>query len=142
MSAKFSMGRNCVEIFDFWCNDRESNDPYGTEFKVRVCSNGEDNYGESEEEYVGTGSWMCGIEEVRNFVGQLDEMNHLQGKHAEIKDVSDGGRLCFDLDRMGHVQVSGTLFGVYGIQSLKFEFTGDQTALGPFLDGLRECLRG
>ena len=125
------MGRNCVEIFDFWCNDRESNDPYGTEFKVRVCSNGEDNYGE-----------MCGIEEVRNFVGQLDEMNHLQGKHAEIKDVSYGGRLCFNLDRMGHVQVSGTLFGVYGIQSLKFEFTGDQTALGPFLDGLRECLRG
>lgn len=142
MSVKFSMGRNYLEIFDFWCNDRESNDPYGTEFKVRVCSNGEDNYGESGEEFVGTGFWTCGIEEVRTFVDQLDKMNHFREKHAEIEDVSYGGRLCFDLDRMGHVRVRGTLFGMHGIQSLKFEFSGDQTALGPFEDGLRECLTG
>ena len=30
---------------------------------------------------------------IWNFVDQLDEMNHLRGKHAEIKDVSYGGRL-------------------------------------------------
>lgn len=141
MSARFIMGENLVEIFDFWCGDWEGNDPYSTVFKVRARSNGEDDYGERGEEFSGAGSWECGIKEVRAFVGQLEEMDQLRGKYAELEDFSYGSSLRFELDRKGHIQVSGTLFGAHGDQSLNFAFLGDQTALGPFVDGLKEFLK-
>lgn len=141
MSAKFSMGDNLLEIFDFRCDDWNGTIPYNTGFKVHVRSDGENAYGESWEEFSGTGAWECDIKDFRTFVAQMEKMYQLCTEQVVLEDIAYGGKLCFDLDRAGHIRVGGTLFGAHGDQSLNFVFLGDQTALGPFVDELKEFLK-
>ena len=129
-----------MEIFDFYCDDWEGTIPYSAGFKLHVRSVGEEARGNFREEFSGLGLWECSIKDFRTFVRQLEEMYEFHVRQVELADIGYGGKLSFELDRMGHICIRGTVFGVCGVQSLTFEFTGDQTSLGPFIGGLKEIL--
>ncbi|MGI5962902.1 MAG: WapI family immunity protein [Lawsonibacter sp.] len=142
MSAIFLAGNNQLEIFDFQCDDWESIHPYNTSFKIRIRSTGEGFCSRSQEEFSCLSSWECDSKAFRTFVEQLQQMYYFETNLVEFKDIAYGGNLCFELDRMGHIRISGLLFGNHGDQHLAFAFNGDQTCLIPFLDGLKAFLKG
>lgn len=129
MEANFAFDGNYVKIFDFFYDGIEWS-PFDTSFKVSVLSNG----------FAGEGPWECGIESFRAFVDALEGMHHLRAARAELNSFSYDSHISFVLDHLGHICVSGTLFGPHEDQHVTFEFTADQTILDPFIKGLQQLL--
>lgn len=134
MEAGFVFGKNEVKIvhFSYYADDAIAGNPYNTAFQVHVVSDG----------FSGMGEWECDIKDFRQFVKSLEEMAQFQVWQADFTDIGYGSRLRFALTRTGHIQVSGLLYGAAAIQRLQFEFSGDQTALSPFIKGLKALLQG
>ena len=132
-AASFTQEGNYVKISSFFHSpeDARAGNPYNTTFRLSVCSDG----------FSGTGEWECDIAALRAFAEELEGLLSFQRQRAELADLGYGSSLTFAAaDRLGHIRVSGTLVGFHGVQRLRFEFTGDQTALGPFLKELRALL--
>ncbi len=111
--------------------DARAGNPYNTTFRLSVRSDG----------FSSTGEWECDIAALRAFAEELEGLLSFQRQRAELADLGYGSSLTFAAaDRLGHIRVSGTLVGFHGVQRLRFEFMGDQTALGPFLKELRALL--
>ena len=134
LTASFSQNGNYVELSSFFHSreDARAGNPYNTAFRLSVGSDG----------FSGVGEWECDMAALRAFARELEELYRFQRERAELRDMGCGSTLVFSAaDRLGHVQVGGTLFGLHGVQSLRFEFTADQTALGPFVAELEALLR-
>lgn len=132
-AASFTQEGNYVKISSFFHSpeDARAGSPYNTTFRLSVCSDG----------FSGTGEWECDIAALRAFARALEELYRFQRERAELRDVGYGSVLALEGDRLGHIRVGGTLVGLHGVQSLRFEFTADQTALGPFGTELAALLR-
>ena len=125
---------NYVKISAFFHSreDARAGNPYNTTFQLSVCSDG----------FSGTGEWECDIGALRAFAGELEELYRFQRERAELRDMGYGSTLTFSAaDRLGHIRVGGTLFGLHGVQSLRFEFLADQTVLGSFVKELEALLQ-
>ena len=57
------------------------------------------------------------------------------------EEIGYGSRVAFDMDRLGYLEVSGTVYGDAMEQELKFRFLADQTELGAFLLPLDEAIK-
>lgn len=134
MEARFVFGKNEVKIvhFSYYADDAIVGNPYNTTFQVHVVSDG----------FSGMGEWECDVANVRRFVTELEKMEQFRVWQVDFTDIGYGSRLRFVLTRTGHIQVSGLLYGAAAIQRLQFEFSGDQTALSPFIKGLKALLQG
>ena len=131
--AVFSFGICSLELFDFshYPAEAAAGNPYNTGFQMRV---------RSEEHFTGQGVWECDIAEFRVFVRELEEMARFRRTAAELLDIGYASRVRFQMDRLGHIKVDGTIYGSGRVQSVTFEWRADQTALGPFLKGLTKLL--
>ena len=72
------------------------------------------------------------------FVQSIQDMYDFRETSAELNDIGYGSHLRFDLDRTGHITVTGTLYGHAADHSITFRFTADQTDLHPFLTNLHK----
>lgn len=134
MAASCFQDGNYVKISSFFHSpeDARAGNPYNTTFQLSVCSDG----------FSGTGEWECDISVLRAFAREVEELYCFQRERAELRDMGYGSTLTFSAaDRLGHIRVGGTLLGLHGVQSLRFEFLGDQTALGPFVKELEALLQ-
>ena len=116
---KFSYFRHFTE-------DEENGNPYNFFFTVRVSSDG----------FRGHTVWECDRKEFVKFVQSLKNLYDFHDTSAELTDLGYGSRIRFEMDKTGHITVTGTLYGHAADHSVTFRFTADQSDLYTFLINL------
>ncbi|MCL2588564.1 MAG: hypothetical protein FWD84_04050 [Oscillospiraceae bacterium] len=104
----------------------KNGNPYNTVFFVEVVSG----------HFSGFSTFEYDIKEFVQFIYEIKELYDFKRKLVELDDICYGSKIQFSLNNLGHVCVSGILYGDAMIHSLKFEFDTDQTAFGSFCDAL------
>lgn len=73
---------------------------------------------------------------IKIFIKDLESIQQANHGAAELIDA-EGNELCFKLNRLGHLEITGTLVKYIPLkQELNFGFETDQTCLGPFINDL------
>ena len=80
------------------------------------------------------------IKEFAIFTADLHRLYDFQIDKVLLRDICYGSEILFVIDRTGHIDVSGKIFGDCMIHTLEFCFDGDQTVLKSFLEGLDDLL--
>ncbi len=117
-----------ISDFQYSQEDVESNNPYNATFTIAVVS----------ERFRGFGECEYDIKDFREFAKQINELYEFHRFNAELREIGYGSHVSFDMDRLGHITVSGEIFGHGMIHSIKFEFVADQSSLKPFADSLNQ----
>ncbi|MBR5311577.1 MAG: hypothetical protein IKU40_01690 [Clostridia bacterium] len=130
MICELRSGDNFLKFsyFRHFAADEANGNPYNFFFTVRVSSNG----------FSGLTEWECDRKEFVKFVQSIQDLYDFRTSSAELNDIGYGSRIRFDLDRTGHITVTGTLYGHAASQTVTFRFTADQTDLHPFLTNLHK----
>ena len=100
--------------------------PYNTTFNIKVNSG--DFAGVSEFEY--------NIKDFVRFIEELKELYEFKISQVELNDICHGSNIIIGLNQLGHITISGTLYGNAMEHSLKFIFVTDQTAIKAFSKSL------
>ena len=106
--------------------DYHNGNPYNTTFNVNVTSGGFSGFSKFEYDFKEFILFIKAIKDLCTFKIQI----------VELKDICYGSEIRFSLDKMGHVNVSGTVYGKAVEHTLIFTFNTDQTALVPFSNAL------
>ena len=130
MACELRSGENFLRFsyFRHFTEDEANGNPYNFFFTVRVSSDG----------FRGHTRWECDRKEFVKFVQSAQDLYDFRTSSAELNDIGYGSHIRFDLDRTGHITVSGTLYGHAADHSVTFRFTADQTDLHPFLTNLHK----
>ena len=130
MACELRHGENFLKFsyFRHFAEDETNGNPYNFFFTVRVSSDG----------FKGHTRWECDRKEFMKFVQSAQDLYDFRTSSAELNDIGYGSHIRFDLDRTGHITVSGTLYGHAADHSVTFRFTADQTDLHPFLTNLHK----
>ena len=80
------------------------------------------------------------IKEFRKFVEELLEMYDFKKQIVTLNDICYGSSVKFEADKIGHITVSGEIFGKAMAHSLKFSFTTDQFVLKQFISELENII--
>lgn len=80
------------------------------------------------------------IKEFRRFVCELTEMYSMKKQTVTLNDICYGSTVKFEADKIGHIQISGEIFGSGMEHILKFSFTADQTVLKSFIEELQQLI--
>ena len=131
MEAKLEYLGNLIEILDFRhsVEDEKSGNPYNCSFNIRIVS--------------GTFSGLAdGCEydykEWKKFVEQLNDLILFKTNEAILFEIGYGGKISFKGDKLGHIEISGLVYGNAMTHSLQFEFTTDQTVFPSFISELKK----
>ena len=134
-SKSYSLGtgmeREQLTVYDIHVdyNEYKKGNPYNTTFKIFAVSGN----------FTGMAHFEYDIKHFILFINAIKDLYDSKVSTVELnQDLSYGSKISFELDKTGHVKVSGTLIGNMGIHSLTFEFVTDQTALSPFYSTLYE----
>ena len=127
--AEIKYGDNLltIEYFKTYPEEAERGNPYNTTFLIRIISGAFSGYADCEYD----------IKEFSKFINQLEEVYFFKRSEATLSDICYGSEVLFCSDRLGHLEISGTIFGEAAIQSLTFSFVADQTCLGDFIRTLK-----
>ena len=71
---------------------------------------------------------------------QLQKMYEFQCFNATLSAMYYGSYVSLALDKKGHIKVEGKIFDDGMEQCLIFTFTTDQSALPPFISGLKNMI--
>ena len=109
--------------------DYKAGNPYNTTFRVKVKS----GY------FAGAGDFELDIADFCTFSKELFNLyNNLSGK-VSLNDVGHGSFLQFEaIDKIGHIQICGEIYGEAQSQVVKFAYEIDQTELQEFSKNLYE----
>ncbi len=80
------------------------------------------------------------IKEFRKFVQELLEMYDFKKQIVTLNDICYGSSVKFEADKIGHINVSGEVFGKAMKHSLKFSFVADQFVLKQFISELQNMI--
>ena len=128
MVAKLVYGDHYIALREFrhYEEDAKGGNPYNTTFVLSVCSGA----------FRGEGYWECDIREFRAFIEELQKLYTFRGQNACLRDIGYGGNISFSMDHVGHMEISGEIYGNAMKHYLKFCFHADQTVLKDFADAL------
>lgn len=130
MGAKLEYCANIIEIVNF-CHSVEeesSGNPYNCSFDIRIVSGMFSGVADGcEYDY----------KEWRKFVEQLNNLILFKTDKVVLHEIGYGGTINFVGDGLGHIEVSGLVYGNAMSHSLQFEFMTDQTAFPSFLTELQ-----
>ena len=123
-------GSNSLVIsgFEYSQEDAKGGNPYNTTFTIAVVS----------EPFRGVCECEYDRKKFAEFASQIHELYESHLFKVELREICYGSHVSFELDRTGHITISGELFGHASIQSMTFEFHADQTSLKPFADSLKQ----
>ena len=97
---------------------------YNTMFDLEVCSGG----------FFGTAPCEYFFGDFKKFIINLEKMYQFKKTSVKFNDIEYGNEVVFQMDKAGHIEVSGEIFGgECRLHTLKFSFTADQTVLGEFI---------
>jgi len=121
-----------LEVRDFRVYEKEvqRGNPYNTIFTLVIHSCG--FHGVSPCEYD--------ILNFCTFVSDLHRLFSFEIDNVLLNDICYGSHVTFSMDRTGHLEISGKVYGDARTHSLEFCFNADQTVLKSFIDGLDEML--
>ncbi len=130
MICELRSGENFLKFsyFRYFAEDEANGNPYNFFFTVRVSSDG----------FRGHTRWECDRKEFLKFVQSVQNLYDFRDTSAELTDIGYGSRIRFELDKTGHLTVTGILYGHAVEHSVTFRFTVDQTDLHPFLTNLHK----
>ena len=74
------------------------------------------------------------------FVEELLEMYNFKKQIVMLNDICYGSTVNFEADKIGHIIVSGEIFGKAMEHSLKFSFMIDQSVLNKFISELQNMI--
>ena len=126
-------GQNHLTISDFnhSAADAASGNPYNTTFRIHVVSG----------EFSGAGECECDIAKFKTFMEGMELLYGFGLSEVALLDIGYGTNVLFQMDKVGHVEISGEIFGEAMCQSLRFVFEADQTSLKPFIESLRPIFK-
>lgn len=128
-TAKLEYGENLFEIKYFFhsLEDERSGNPYNCTFGMRVVSDG----------FSGEASGCeCDYKDIKELAAQLRALIDFKIGEAVFRDLDYNSEIHFKGDGLGHITVSGILYGYLGQQSLNFSFETDQTVYPAFINCL------
>ena len=129
-SATLTFDENKLEIIDFehYVSDEEAGNPYNCYFRIKALSDGFSALSAGcEYDYKA----------LKLFIKELDELIDFKREAVHFEEYGYGSKLTFSGDGMGHIKVSGVIYGEHRSQSLLFEFMTDQTVYPSFIKELR-----
>ena len=129
-SATLTFDDNKLEIIDFehYASDEEAGNPYNCYFRIKALSDG-----------FSALSAGCEYDSkaLKRFIKELDELIDFKREAVHFEEYGYGSTITFSGDGMGHIKVSGVIYGEHRSQSLLFEFMTDQTVYPSFIKELR-----
>ena len=130
MVCELRSGENFLKFsyFRHFTEDEANGNPYNFSFTVCVSSDG----------FRGHTVWECDRKEFVKFVQSLQNLYDFHDTSAELTDLGYGSHIRFEMDKTGHITVTGTLYGHAADHSVTFRFTADQTDLYTFLINLHK----
>jgi hypothetical protein len=131
-SYSINTGNTCEQLIisniDVSYEDFHNGNPYNTTFNVKVISG----------DFSGVSQFECNIKEFINFVEQIKALYDFKLKQVDLDDICYGSNIHFSLDKMGHITISGKIYGNAMEHSLTFMFTTDQTSIEIFCNSLNK----
>ena len=133
MSVRFGYGENYMEVTDFrfYQEEADRGNPYNTAFSIAIHSCG----------FSGIALCEYDIKDFTVFTADLHRLYDFEIEKVLLQDICYGSEILFAMDRAGHIEVSGKIYGDCMMHSLEFCFDADQTVLKSFLEGLDEMLQ-
>ena len=131
MNARLQYCDDFLEILNFTHNpeDERGGNPYNCSFCIRVKSGCYEGFADGCE---------CDYKKLKEFVSQLTALYLFETQGVEFEEIGYGSKIAFSADGLGHISVSGTIFGDAMTHSLTFEFVTDQTAYPTFIQELSQ----
>ncbi len=132
MKAGVCFLENVFEISNFTCSEKDASigNPYNCSFDLKIISGS----------FSGISPCEYDIKEMRRFLIEIEEMYQLKRNVAELKDIGYGTQITFKLDKLGHINISGIIYGTAREHSMTFSFDADQSSLGSFCKELKLLL--
>ena len=130
-TARLEFGGNLFEIKHFFhsLEDERSGIPYNCTFCMRVVSDG----------FSGESSGCeCDHKDIKELAAQLRALIDFKADEAVFRELDYNSEIHFKGDGLGHITVSGILYGDLGRQSLNFSFETDQTVYPAFINSLKK----
>ena len=133
MCATIAYGNNLLEITDFmhYPEEVKRGNPYNCTFNLKVISG----------VFSGIAPCEYDIKEFQKFILELEEMYQFKRATTELKDICYGTNVLFSMDKLGHFEMAGTIYGEAMEHEMKFEFHVDQTVIWPFVNELKDLVR-
>ena len=130
MNTLLKFGDNSIEFCDlrFYPDELARGNPYNCTTGLKVRSNG----------FAGVSPCEFDMRRLLTFTNELREMYEFRRSEIELQEIRYGGTLRFSADGLGHIKISGHIFGIALEHELKFTFDADQTALVSFMEQLRK----
>lgn len=131
MGAKLEYCGNLIEIVDFrhCVEDEKSGNPYNCSFNIRIVSGMFSGVADGCE---------CDYKEWKKFIKQLNDLILFKASEVIFQEIGYGGQISFKGDKLGHIEVSGLVYGNAMSHSLQFSFMTDQTAFPSFINELQK----
>lgn len=132
MNAGITFENNQLQILNFRYYKDEINrgNPYNSAFDLMVSSSGFSGVAPCEYDQAEFKKLVQGIHKLYNF----------EVSDVELSDICYGSKVKFTMDKTGHVEISGKIFGEAMEHSLEFCFCADQTVLQQFALALDRLL--
>lgn len=130
MKAGFDYCDNTFEILNFVHSfeDEMNGNPYNCSFDIKVKSGLFSGYADGcEYDY----------KEWKKFITQLEDLYCFKTKEVKLSEIGYGSSIIFRNDNVGHIDISGVIYGDAMEHSLKFVFKADQTVLPEFISQLK-----
>ena len=112
-----------IENFKTSPEEEKQGNPYNTTFHIRVVSGSFSGYAFCEYD----------IKEFIRFAREMEELFCFKRDKTELNDICYGSKVVFCMDKTGHLDISGKIFGHAAEQCLEFRFAADQTCLNGFM---------
>ena len=130
--AELRYGENFLVIEEciFYCEDVKTGDPDNVTIWLRVKSG-------TFQAYT---SCDCAVQQFCDFLKQLQKMYEFQCFSATLSAMYYCSNVTLTLDKAGHIKVEGKIFDDGMDQCLTFTFMIDQSALPPFISGLKNMI--
>lgn len=130
MNAILKYCENCIEILNFqhYIEDDVGGNPYNCNFDIKIISGNFSGIADKcEYDYR---KWL-------EFIEQLKKLTSNKNNRVIMQEIGYGNKIVFESDGLGHINVSGMVYGNEMTNSLTFEFTTDQTVYSSFINQLQ-----
>lgn len=112
--------------FRVFYEEYSNGNPYNTSFNVKVTSG----------DFAGVAEFEYNIKDFIKFIKEIRDLYDFKLSQVELNDICYGSNIQFCLDKIGHITISGTIYGNSMEHCLTFIFTTDQTAIEVFCKSL------
>lgn len=121
-----------IDNFVFYPDELRRGNPYNTTFDVFVESDSGCFRGRGECEYD--------IKRFRQFVAELQEMYDLKRTSVVFEDICYGSKITFTMNKLGSIEIIGSVYADGMQHSLTFSFYTDQSVFLPFINELHKLI--